>query len=130
MLYELSTPLLNLHWFFDKFGMSGSKLQIYNGVMLILTFFGVRLVYGGYMSYRLYSDCWNALKVDCGTVELVSELGEKGRVPAVGNCPVPWWVLGIYLVGHVTLNSLNVYWFRAMIRAIRSRAKGARPKTL
>ncbi len=36
MLYELSTPFLNIHWFFDKLGMTGTKAQLYNGLLLLV----------------------------------------------------------------------------------------------
>ena len=36
------------HRFLDKCGMTGGKLQLFNGLILITTFFGVRIVYGGF----------------------------------------------------------------------------------
>lgn len=134
MLYELSTPLLNIHWFMDKVGMTGSSLQIYNGIALIVTFFAVRLVYGAYMSIKIYSDTWTALQLQCSSIELESKLQKHDRwMPStpLSNCPLPTWLLLFYLGGHLTLNSLNVYWFAAMIRAIKRRADlGPKPKSL
>ncbi|KAI9275343.1 hypothetical protein BY458DRAFT_434500 [Sporodiniella umbellata] len=54
MFYELSTVFLNIHWFMDKLGYTGSKLQMVNGAMLLLSFFGVRIVFGVTMSIRLW----------------------------------------------------------------------------
>ena len=128
MLYEMSTPLLNIHWFLDKIGMTGSRLQIYNGVALIATFFTVRLVYGGIMSFYIYSDVWSAMRLQCDSINPERDFGAKDSfavTSVVANCPLPWWLLLLYLGGHVTLNSLNVYWFGAMIRAIRRRADHA-----
>lgn len=34
---------------------TGSKIQLVNGVILLLTFFGARIVFGTYMSYRMWS---------------------------------------------------------------------------
>ena len=129
MLYELSTPLLNIHWFLDKIGMTGTSLQLYNGVALIITFFVVRLVYGGIMSLRIYSDVWVALKKDCKSIVPERDFYTSDAfvyAHPLPNCPLPWWLLCFYLGGHVTLNSLNLYWFGAMIRAVRRRANVSR----
>lgn len=125
MLYEMSTPLLNIHWFLDKIGMTGSLLQLYNGVALIVTFFCVRLLYGGMMSVRIYSDVWKSLLRDCRSIIAEKEftVGDTfGHGVSLTDCPIPWWLLCFYLGGHITLNTLNVYWFGAMIRAIQKRA--------
>ncbi|KAG2189708.1 hypothetical protein INT46_010086, partial [Mucor plumbeus] len=50
LMYELSTIFLNFHWFMDKLGWTGSKIQLVNGVVLLLTFLGARIVFGTYMS--------------------------------------------------------------------------------
>ena len=41
--------------------MTGSKYQWYNGILLLATFFGCRLVWGTYQSIRVYQDVWAAL---------------------------------------------------------------------
>jgi len=41
-----STIFLNIHWFLDKTGRSGTTFQLVNGFFLIATFFGVRLMMG------------------------------------------------------------------------------------
>ncbi|PVU92415.1 hypothetical protein BB561_003834 [Smittium simulii] len=45
---ELSTVFLNNIWFCDKLGYSGSKFQALNGILLVLAFFSVRIVYGAF----------------------------------------------------------------------------------
>src|ERR1700730_1062100 len=62
ILYELSSPFLNFHWFFDKLNMTGSRAQLYNGLILLATFFSCRLVWGTYQSVRVYQDVWAALQ--------------------------------------------------------------------
>ena len=62
VLYELSTPFLNFHWFFDKLGMTGSLAQLVNGVILIISFGGCRLVWGVYQSVLIYTDIWQAVQ--------------------------------------------------------------------
>ncbi|KAH9066207.1 hypothetical protein EDB87DRAFT_696295 [Lactarius vividus] len=49
LLWKLSTPFLNIHWMLDKMGQTGSPLQLVNGLVLISTFAGARLVYGSIM---------------------------------------------------------------------------------
>ncbi|KAF7512884.1 hypothetical protein GJ744_011987 [Endocarpon pusillum] len=61
ILYELSSPFLNIHWFLDKLHLTGSKYQWYNGIILLASFFGCRLVWGTYQSIRVYQDVWAAL---------------------------------------------------------------------
>ncbi|KAL2003376.1 hypothetical protein VTN02DRAFT_4112 [Thermoascus thermophilus] len=62
ILYELSSPFLNIHWFLDKVNMTGSKVQWYNGMMLLFVFFSCRLVWGTWQSACVYMDMWKALK--------------------------------------------------------------------
>ena len=49
IVYLRSTPFLNVHWCLDKLGKTGSTLQYINGIILLSTFFGVRICYGWYM---------------------------------------------------------------------------------
>lgn len=42
-----STIFLNIHWFLDKTGRTGSPLQLVNGIFLLGAFLGVRIIYGG-----------------------------------------------------------------------------------
>ncbi|CCE28339.1 uncharacterized protein CPUR_01814 [Claviceps purpurea 20.1] len=58
ILWELSTPFLNIHWFMDKLDMTGSQAQLYNGFLLLFTFFSCRLVYGTYQSVQYI---WRAI---------------------------------------------------------------------
>lgn len=49
LLWELSTPFLNLNWFFDRTPLKGTKLHLVNGIALLVSFFSARLIYGSYM---------------------------------------------------------------------------------
>lgn len=147
-MYELSSPFLNIHWFCDKLNLTGSKLQWYNGMILLGTFFGCRLVWGTYQSAMVYHDVWKILHMD--TTNLFREGHDlHGKTGAsifdsrngqlcVGNAAcvaaqsevfkfttadsyVPWWIIAIYLVSNVTLNALNWYWFGKMIETVRKR---------
>lgn len=66
VLYELSTPFLNIHWFLDKLHRTGSRLQWLNGIALLATFAASRLVWGTYQSFWLYRDIWLALGGESG----------------------------------------------------------------
>ncbi|CAK7264603.1 hypothetical protein SEPCBS119000_001082 [Sporothrix epigloea] len=124
ILYELSTPFLNVHWFCDKLGMTGSRLQLYNGIALLTTFFSCRLIYGTYMSAWVYHDMWKAVW-DGPSIEWAINPAALNpphvRAPAAGQGPIPLWLFLLYVTSNVTLNSLNVYWFLKMIAAVRKR---------
>ncbi|KAF4632770.1 hypothetical protein G7Y89_g5356 [Cudoniella acicularis] len=117
MLYELSTPFLNFHWFFDKLGMTGSKAQLYNGFALISVFFSCRIVWGAYSSVNIYRDVWNALHFDPNSkLSTNDEMMRFGR-----DRSLPMWLVVLYLGGHITLQVLNVFWLGKMIAAIKKR---------
>lgn len=102
ILYELSTPFLNIHWFMDKLDMTGTTAQLVNGIALITTFGSSRLLWGTYQSVRMYRDIWTAF--------------EKP-----GGLPVPPWLAIAYVVSNTTLSALNFYWFGKMIQALAKR---------
>ncbi|EEB06854.1 DUF887 family protein [Schizosaccharomyces japonicus yFS275] len=98
--WELSTPFLNVHYFLDKTDRTGSKLQLINGLMLVLTFFLVRIVYGWYSAYDT-------------TLEVIRR---------VKSTP---YILGVFfLIANMSLNFLNLYWLYKMIDAIKRRVDG------
>jgi hypothetical protein len=130
VLYELSTPFLNIHWFCDKLGMTGSNLQLYNGIALLVTFFGCRIVWGTYSSILIYSDIYKALTMsthmpmqsllDTGKCDGNASVVEYvGSGCAIGDLPM--WLVSIYLVGNTALSVLNFYWFNQMVKAVRKR---------
>ncbi|PVF99036.1 hypothetical protein CPB86DRAFT_703920 [Serendipita vermifera] len=86
LLWELSTPFLNINWFFDRTGFKGGKIHLINGVSLLISFFSARLIYGTYMSYNFYQ----------------TALYNRAEIPAA-----LFWT---YAVGNVVLNGLNWFW--------------------
>ena len=134
ILYELSSPFLNFHWFFDKLNMTGSKPQWYNGILLLSSFFCCRLLWGTYQSIRVYQDVWAGLHFDTSsrtaksTIDRVFEpLGEADEVMRyAGSYPLPAWLAFVYLTSNIVLNTLNFYWFGKMIETVRSRFREPR----
>ncbi|KAH9848885.1 DUF887-domain-containing protein [Lenzites betulinus] len=97
LTWELSTIFLNIHRFLDKTGHTGSFAQWLNGVVLLSTFFSVRIVYGWYLTIDFMYALYNA-RHEIPTVYLLS-----------------------FAVGNIVLNALNATWFYKMIFAVRKR---------
>ncbi|QUC15898.1 uncharacterized protein UV8b_00139 [Ustilaginoidea virens] len=126
ILWELSTPFLNIHWFMDKLDMTGSQAQLYNGFLLLFTFFSCRLVYGTYQSVKVFRDIWFAIN-NHPSIE-AQKVAEMGFVSETST--VPPWLGAVYLASNLTLNGLNMYWFIMMIKAVSKRFKPAQePQT-
>src|ERR1700677_2196582 len=62
LLFELSTPFVNVHWGCDKVDLTGSPTQWYNGTVLIVTFFSCRVVWGSYLTINFFIDIWRAVR--------------------------------------------------------------------
>lgn len=128
ILYELSTPFLNIHWFFDKLGMTGTKAQLYNGIILLFMFFSARLVWGVGQSALVWYDMYRAVFTAPNT-EYMSVTPANERLPGSEDVmmyakeagPLPIWMAAIYLASNITLNTLNFFWFGKMIKAVRKR---------
>ena len=130
ILYEISTPFLNIHWFFDKINMTGSRIQLYNGIALLTSFLVGRVLWGNYQSLRIYSDVWTALQTrdfDSGDVWDSSVFAHQKSASKLtvgdgaGKPTLPIWLVFAYLGSNTVLNFLNVYWFAKMIQALRRR---------
>ncbi|KAF2874646.1 TLC domain-containing protein [Massariosphaeria phaeospora] len=133
ILYELSSPFLNIHWFCDKLNMTGTNLQLYNGIILLGMFFSCRLVWGTYQSLQVGSEVWRAVmtnnitltdpafgKLSNGT--LAPDLVPQAQIMRfAGERVVPHWLAACYLASNFVLNGLNWFWFGKMIETLRSR---------
>ncbi|KAF2666436.1 DUF887-domain-containing protein [Microthyrium microscopicum] len=119
VLFELSTPFLNIHLFLEQLGMAGTIWQFINGIMLILVFFFVRLVYGLYFSYHWMQDIWSVSQGQ-SVKSAADELPESRTLPL--------WLLGIFIASNTILNALNIVWFGMMIKKIQRRARRAAEK--
>jgi hypothetical protein len=126
ILYELSTPFLNIHWFLDKFNMTGSKIQLYNGILLVSSFVLCRLIWGSYSIVRMVYDLWIATRSvniqGAYTEAIDSKLDPFARIENIANDKaLPLWLVGTFIGGNVVLWSLNVFWLGQMIKAMRKR---------
>ena len=132
ILYEVSSPFLNFHWCCDKLNLTGSPVQLINGVILLVTFFCFRIVWGPWQAFNVTKDAIVAyFHVQAGK----PILGVSGDLSAnatltdmsFANGPsavIPWWLIAVYATSNVVLNLLNFYWFTKMITAIRKRFTG------
>nr|POF17512.1 putative tlc domain-containing protein c17a2.02c [Quercus suber] len=138
LLYELSSPFLNIHWFCDKLDLTGSIYQAVNGAFLTSTFFCCRICWGLYSSFNVFHDIYSAIQaghsrpsifVDdessrnsrSGDISLYSASIETQRTAFMGAAYVPLWLACAYLASNLVLNCLNIYWFGKMIDTIRKR---------
>jgi hypothetical protein len=104
--------------------MTGTKVQLYNGLLLIFTFFSCRLVYGTYQSVRVFGDVWAAVDTSPmlnTTISTADPVEINTMEFATETSTVPLWLAASYLASNLTLNSLNLYWFVMMIAAVRKR---------
>ncbi|GFZ47742.1 hypothetical protein JCM24511_05489 [Saitozyma sp. JCM 24511] len=102
LLWEMSTPLLNMHWFMDKLGYSTKRPTIFlvNALAFMLVFFLARIVYGGYNSFVFFRTMWV----------------ERHRIPLHLHL--------IYCLGNLALNALNWLWFSKMVSKMLARLSG------
>ncbi|RFU72171.1 duf887 domain protein [Trichoderma arundinaceum] len=119
ILWELSTPFLNIHWFLDKINMTGTSVQLYNGLLLLFSFFSARLVYGTFQSFCVLRDMWAAVNTHPTKGFSQSPVMEF----ATQESTVQPWLAIAYFMSNITLNTLNFYWFIMMIRAVLKRFK-------
>jgi hypothetical protein len=120
--------------------MTGSVYQLINGIFLLMTFLGCRLVWGTYQSVRVYQDVWNSLFHTSATAAIHYDMmnttssaaleaaARQSAIPIhegimrfAGEEYVPVWLAFTYLGSNIILNTLNFYWFGKMIEALRKR---------
>ncbi|KAJ2615106.1 hypothetical protein H4S08_001391 [Coemansia sp. RSA 1365] len=102
IMFEASTIFLNINWWLDKLGMTGSRLQLYNASALLSLYLIVRILFGTFMSYSMFKD-----------------LDTKGTQT---SAPIYYF----YRVANHTVLALSYYWFYLMIVAVKKRFPPAR----
>jgi hypothetical protein len=118
--------------------MTGGTVQLINGVFLLFTFFGCRLIWGTYASLQVANDVLKALNLARSapntpplalspfalnaTALFESPVAALQVVKFAPPTPhVPKWLWMSYAASNVILNALNWYWFEKMIGTIRKR---------
>jgi hypothetical protein len=99
--------------------MTGSSAQLYNGILLLFSFFSCRLVYGTFQSFCVFKDMLAAINAHPTKTFSLSPVMEF----ATQESSVPTWLAVSYVMSNITLNTLNLYWFVMMIRAVLKRFK-------
>ncbi|ODQ65895.1 DUF887-domain-containing protein [Nadsonia fulvescens var. elongata DSM 6958] len=104
LLYELSTPFVNNHWFFNHVptGTVAEWVKNANGIILMLMFLFVRLGFGNYQSYNVAKDLFQP--------HLLKQF--------------PVWLPVSIMSCNVVLNLLNIFWFSKMNKALVKKIKG------
>ena len=123
VLYELSTPFLNVHWFLDKLGYTGGWAQLVNGMLLLAVFAGCRLGWGTWQSLLMYGDVWRAWRA---TEPYELKCKAYRAIAASTSVPVECRVLPgrlvlVFVGGNMLLSVLNFWWFYRMVLAVRKR---------
>lgn len=93
LLFEISTPFLDIRWVGLKFDVLSETVKLINNVILILIFFFIRICWGWYQVGRLAIDFYAAKNTEGFTT-----------IGAV-----------IILTCNSVLDVLNVYWFSKMM---------------
>lgn len=106
--FECPTVFLGIHWALDKLKLTGSRYQLVNGILLLVTFGGIRLLWGTYNAY-----------------DFIKEISK----PQVRKF-LPENIRKLYMVSLASLQVLNCYWFYAMIQAITKRFSTPQAKKL
>lgn len=93
LLFEISTPCLDIRWVGLKYEVLSETFKLINNIILILIFFFIRICWGWYQVSRLAVDLYGARNSEGFTM--------------VGA--------GIILSCNMVLDLLNVYWFAKMM---------------
>jgi hypothetical protein len=114
--------------------MTGSLAQLCNGILLLITFFCCRLLWGTYQSVRVYQDIWSALHHAPASSQTSPPFSSASSpdsnimhftTVATTTQYVPIYLGLLYVGSNLILNTLNFYWFGQMIEALRKRFEPA-----
>ena len=107
LIYELSTPFVQLHWMFTRSpkGMWSNTLITINGILLISTFFASRIIWGVIATVKSLIMCW----------------------PYRNEYPM--WLLPVIYILNLGFQFLNFMWFSKMINMAMRLANGGKKPT-
>jgi len=97
LLYELSTPFLNFAWLMDKAKCPFPIIKTFFGLLLIITFFLIRIIGGTIGAYYVLIDLW---------------------VPAQTEVILPFVARIGYTGLNFLLTILNFYWFAQILKMV------------
>jgi len=105
LTFEGSTPFLNFHWFMDKTNVADTNpIKKCNAVLLILTFFVFRIIFGIGYSYFV----WKDIDIFVATSTNLAHIG----------------IMYYFYFAILLLNGLNVFWFHSIVNfALKSSKK-------
>ncbi|KAL4077307.1 hypothetical protein V8B97DRAFT_1915391 [Scleroderma yunnanense] len=108
LFWEVSTIFLDIHWFLDKTGKTGSKLQLINGFVLLGTFFS--------HDRKALLDHHESLfaKPPVKSYDFIKTMRSVYE-------QLPFLYVAVYGGGNILLNLLNWFWFTKMISALQKR---------
>lgn len=108
LLFELSTPFVNINWFASKLpaGTISDRVVAINGIFLLITFFLVRILWGFYAVGLVMVDLYRT----------------RGQI----HYFFPIMLLSLNFM----LNILNVYWFSKMILIAKKKILGGKTRPL
>lgn len=102
LLFEASTPFVNMNWFASRLpaGTFSDKFVMINGLLLMITFFVVRLVWGIYAVVVVAGDMWQVRQY------------------------IAWFLPVSILSLNAILDGLNAFWFYKMVAIAKRKFKG------
>lgn len=127
--------------------MTGSNAQWYNGMLLLSSFFGCRLIWGSWQSIVVFSDIYQVFTdstpgarnpITGGALYLAQPKNIAEDIGALCTSPtcmqsqaevlrfanmteIPMWLGLTYLASNLMLNALNWYWFSKMVGTVLKR---------
>lgn len=106
LLFEASTPFVNINWFASRLpaGVISEKVVLINGVLLLISFFVVRILWGFYAVGLVAIDMYRSRHVAHPFFSIMT------------------------LVLNFTLDVLNVFWFYKMVMIAKKKLGGGKQK--
>lgn len=98
-------------------GLAGTRLQMVNGIVLMITFASCRLLWGSYMTFTFFGDVWTAIHAERPSFTLYDY--SPLEQPLALEHHAPGWVAISFMFTHTVVMSLSVFWFSKMVTTVR-----------
>lgn len=106
-----------MHWFFNKTGMAGTIYQMINGLFLMASFAGCRLIWGSWLTLSFVRDAWTAVAAKDASTTIYDY--SPIHKPLHLTHQTPWWVAAAFMAANTTILALSAYWFAQMVTLAR-----------